>query len=290
MQWRMRVEATAWALVAAAGCSTGANARSEVATGPPSVMDDGGMETTEGPSVATFGGASGETGSGVGSTSTGGADGSSSTGAGPGGPETFDEDPQWVSFNLPLANVDYGWHPTNNAGSDPGEIGGFFGAPPGTSYYADVGLTAPNTSAIVASGVLDIVAVANDYNYNTFFGHFSTADPEGGRIGFAILEPNNGGAARIRIEHGTGSAETFVVEELGVDRDWSYEYDPNEADFGGIRLEVEGQGVESYDLSAEDRVAIESLDAFGFVTRQSAAADRNPGVIELYIDDVEYTN
>ena len=283
----MRVRATAWILVAA-GCSTGAEGQAEVSSAPPSFdTADDEMGTTESPSVATFGGMSG--GSTGGSGGEEGADGGSSTGGAPMGPQTFDKAPDWVSFNLPLGSNDYGWRPTDNAGSDPGEIGGFFGAPTGTSYYADVGITASNQGAIVASGVLDLVDVGGEYNYNTFFGHFSTADPEGGRIGFAILEPQDNGEARIRIEHGTGSVETFVVSELGVDRDWSYEYDPNEAEFGGIRLELEGQGVESYDLSAEDRVAIESLDAFGFVTKQSDNAGEFPGVIELYIDDVDYT-
>ena len=278
----------------ASGCSGGAEAKPGAASGfPGSVGEDTGEDTDDTTSTSSTGAAtllttSGSEGS-EGTSSTGGLDESTSTGATVVGPQTFDVDPGWVSFNLPLGGNDYGWRPTATAGGDPGEIGGFFQAPLETSYYADVGIEAPNTSTILASGVLDIVAVDGSYNYNTFFGHFSTANPEGSRLGFEILEPNGGGEARVRIQHGTSSVKTFVLAELGIDRDWSYAYDPNEAEFGGITLTLEGQGVESYALSAEDRVAIESLDAFGFVTRQSGNAGEDVGLLETYIDDVEYT-
>ncbi len=276
------------------GCSSGADAKPGVASGVPGSPDDDTDEgTDEGTRGASTGATTGSSTSGDGSqgvSSTGIVEASTSTGATQAGIQSFDDDPGWVSFNLPLGGNDYGWRPTAVAGGDPGEIGGVFQAPMENAYYADLGIEAPNTAAIVASGVLDIVAVDGDYNYNTFFGHFSSADPDGSRLGFEILEPNAGGAARVRIQHGTGSVETFVVTELGIDRDWSYAYDPDEAEFGGITLMLEGQGVESYDLSAEDRVAIESLDAFGFVTRQSANAGVDTGLLEAYIDDVEYTH
>ncbi len=184
------------------GCSSGAQAQPGAVSGVPGNPDEG---TGEGSGEGTSGSSTGATtlvtsgSSGLEDTSSsvgGAANDSTSTGSTQTGPQTFDVDPGWASFNLPLGGNDYGWRPTATAGGEPGEICGFFQAPAENSYYADV---------------------------------------------------------------------------------------------GAITLTLEGQGVESYDLSAEDRVAIESLDAFGFATRISGNAGVDTGLLEAYIDDVEYT-
>jgi hypothetical protein len=283
----------------ALGCSTGAKTSGGGLSGFPAPSSESGETVdTEGGEASTPAASGESTAGGMASTTTGrgatststtsGSADSGSTGAPDVGPVGFDEDPGWVSYNLPLDGNDYGWGATAFAGGAAGEIGGHFQRPAETSYYAHVNIAVDSDAVIEASGRINVVDVEDGYNYNTFIGHFLLADPDGGRLGVEILEPGDG-EARIRLVHGASSFDVFDLQELGIDRDWSYSYDPSVGAYGRIVITLEGQGTQSYDLTVDDRASIASLDAFGLLTRQNDDAASYTGLLEAYFDDIDYT-
>jgi hypothetical protein len=295
--WRRRSCACAFAV--ALGCSTGEKTSGGGLSGFPSPSTESGGEIdTEGSEASTAAPPGGSTADDIASTTTGrdatststtsGSADSGSTGALDRGPVGFDEDPGWIAYNLPLDGNDYGWRATAFAGGAAGEIGGHFQRPAETSFYAHVDIAVDSEAVIEASGRFNVVEVEDSYNFNTFIGHFVVAEPDGGRLGVEILEPGDG-AARIRLVHGASSFDVFDLQELGIDRDWSYAYDPSVGAYGQIVISLVGQGSESYDLTADDRASIAGLDAFGMLTRQNADVATYPGLLEAYFDDIDYT-
>jgi hypothetical protein len=284
-----------------AACSTGAKTGGTALSGggPTSGTDEAtgtdAVGTTEMMPSSESSGGVGSTTSGEGGSTTASVDATSGSGSAGGssgsadvGPVGFDADPGWVSYNLPLGGNDYGWTNTAHAGGEAGEIGGFFQRPSAMSYYADIDIVVASDGVIEAAGRFNVVDVQDGHNYNTFIGHFLVADTDGGRLGIEILEPGDG-EARVRLVHGANSFDVFDLQDLNLDRDWSYRYDPSIGTYGSIEVTVEGQGTESYDLDEADRTAIASLDAFGFLTRQNDNAGDYTGLLEMYFDDIDYT-
>jgi hypothetical protein len=197
--------------------------------------------------------------------------------------ESFDADPGWVSSGLPDGGNVYGWSaPTSHAGGGLGEVGGTFQRSLGDSYYADAVGVLDATRCIAATGLLAVTRQDADYNDGAWIGHFAVdADA---LVGFVVYEHVEG--VRIFVNAGGLHELAFEVPDPDVPRAWSYAYDPIAAT---ITLDLEGFGSVSHDLTPEEVEPIADLDAFGLRNAPSSEPEIAPGLLELWIDDVDYT-
>ena len=197
--------------------------------------------------------------------------------------ESFTEDPGWTSHALPDGGNDYGWSGvTDNAGGAIGEIGGTFQRSATESFYADAVGPLDATQCIAASGTFVVTRKDVDFNQGVRVGHFSVdADAF---VGFAVMEDVVG----VRIFVGAGGVYelAFEVPDPEIPRAWSYAYDPAAAT---MTLDLEGFGSVTHDLTVEQLDPIADIDAFGFRNASHPQPEVAPGLLELWIDDANYT-
>jgi hypothetical protein len=278
------------------GYAGGSGSDSE--TGESGSLDSTSSDEDSGtPSGSTTGASDGSTGGGgstetEGTTSSSSDSGTSSTG-GACEPEPFDNDPGWVSFNLPNGANDFGYQTSAHAGGAPGEVGGAFQRSDSSSYYADLGievLTADD--AMSASGTLNLTREDGDFDSPVLFGYFSSAepgpDPLEQFVGVMARESLGGGT---RIGGQVGATLPFVFELQGLDivRTWSFSYDPNAGTSGEMTFSVSGPdgGSNTAPVSAADRAGIQELDAFGILLPGMAPKPNSEGLMEVYFDDLD---
>ena len=183
------------------------------------------------------------------------------------------------------------------AGGDAGDAGGFFSASSEPVWYGDVDIgDIPADVPLSASGIMNIVSVAPDYNTNVFVGHFDVSGfgvSTVNGIGFQVLEDfSQMGTGRFRIFYLVGNFEGFLfeIDGLNVTRNWSYFYNPNFGDFGSLNVSVSGPGggTAVHVLSEAERLSIGSIDTFGMgVTPQESIPVT--GDSEIYFDNLSYS-
>jgi hypothetical protein len=222
------------------------------------------------------------------STSAPSSDGSSEGGAGGPGMEDFSDDPGWTAFNLPDGMNDYGWSAmtTFAGGTAAGEAGGTFQRSGDTGFYAHIfGGLLGATDSIEGSGRIVATVEDDDFDSIAFIGHFSTTELQG--VGMQLAENTDPNTLRVFIRAGGLSEVVFVLPVDGVSREWSYDYDPTGG--GVMTLMIEGLGSQTRPLSPEQAQQVTALDAFGIAHTPQPDPASMPGLLSLYIDDVQYT-
>ena len=216
--------------------------------------------------------------------------------------ENFDNDPGWTAFGLPVDDNDFGFRQSGIAGGEPGEAGGFFSATDQLVWYGDDSIGVVTAEQVIAaSGILNISRVDAHYNNNVFIGHFAADDVALSRaIGFQILEEPGGNQGtnpssfRIYYKIDALGVDTmsegplFVITNTDETREWHYQYDPSDGDYGSLTVSVSGNGgnTATVFLNELQRQALTSLDIFGMAV---APQDQRPQQLEMYIDNASYT-
>jgi hypothetical protein len=180
-----------------------------------------------------------------------------------------------------------------------GALGGVVARSKHTAWYADPRFDRPLSFGQAIEG-RGRVAMVRSVNNIVDIGHFSAQKVEGGaNIGMMAAEGPRFFAC-IVLPSGTRLLSPPIAGEHGVEYAWSYRYDPAggvddpaDADTVGeglLTLELQRAGVvtgsASIDLTAEQRGAAATFDAFGMLFRGASDAD---SPLELFVDDVEYT-
>lgn len=205
----------------------------------------------------------------------------------------------WRRVNLPTPGNDFGFSNTNNAGGTAGEAGGPTRVTSQVSYYADesVGpLTADQP--LVASGRFS----GQNINYNVGFGLGWFNQSAGGGtamptfLGALIAENSNNNFRFFPASGLDGSlhlGSAVGVNHLDFPIEWEILYDPDQDAYGQVNVRVFGGGIStpggvtvSYNLTAAERNALVTFDAFGIFTRPSTDVDQNA---LIYFDDLIYT-
>jgi hypothetical protein len=198
--------------------------------------------------------------------------------------ETFAVDPGWTAIGLPNGGNVYGWqNGAAHAGGDPGEIGGTLQRANARNAYADsIGVVGAG-ACIAARGRIAVPLVESEFNTYLEIGHFPLAGGAG--VGLAIAEDNGERVRVYMVGGGTGEVE-FLLEESATSREWSYVFDPATA---MMTLTIEGYGSVSKPITPDQALAITGIDAFGIHQEAHDNASESPGLLELYLDEVEYT-
>ena len=160
--------------------------------------------------------------------------------------ENFDTDPGWTRFNNPANGNDFGFQDSNLAGGTAGEAGGFFSVTNVPVWYGDDTIgNFGGDDALSASGILNILSIDVDADINLLIGHFDNGGFSEGNhngIGFEVLEPRGGSSIRIVYHVGIASGLMFRIDDLGLSRTWSYNYDPSAGSFGSLTVSISGPG------------------------------------------------
>jgi hypothetical protein len=233
-------------------------------------------------------GSGGETGdASTGDASTGAGDstgGGAMVGVCPSQPETFASHPGWLPKNLPDGKNDYGYSPgTSNTGGGAGEIGGRFQRSTHRTAYAHVIPPLNGASCLYASGRIAIPRVDDDFRSRVSFGHFDGLG--GAHVGFDVANEENGNV-RIFIMAGGLSELAFIVNDPATHRTWDYFWDPTTST---MTLTIDGLGTVTRPLSPGQAAAIQGLDRFGIRHDDHEDADNHPGIMKLYLDEIDYT-
>ena len=210
--------------------------------------------------------------------------------------ESFDSNPGWRSFNLPVNNNDFGFRNSNFAGGNTGEAGGFFSQADQVAWYGDdtIGNLTSN-NILSASGLMNIYKVEPHYNNNIIISHFDSSGPSYiNGIGFQILEypindqSTNPSSFRIFYKIGDTEGLLFNINGINESRDWSYLYDPNDSSYGSLTVSISGSGgnTATVFLSNYQRNSIGTLNTFGLSEKADNAF---PEQCEFYIDNVNYS-
>jgi hypothetical protein len=198
--------------------------------------------------------------------------------------ETFAVDPGWTAIGLPNGGNMYGWqNGAAHAGGDPGEIGGTLQRANSRNAYADsIGVVGAG-ACIAARGRIAVPLVESEFNTYLEIGHFPLAGGAG--VGIAIAE-DNGERVRVYMVGGGAGEVEFLLEESATSREWSYVFDPATA---MMTLTIEGYGSVSKPVTPDQALAITGIDAFGIHQEAHDDASNSPGLLELYLDEIEYT-
>lgn len=198
--------------------------------------------------------------------------------------ETFAVDPNWTAIGLPSDGNVYGWQGgTAHAGGDAGEIGGTLQRAGIRNAYAhSMGVVMPGT-CIAARGRIAVPSIESEFNTNIVIGHFPLAGGAG--VGFALVE-DNGDRLRVYMVGGGNGEVEFMLEESATSREWSYVLDPTTA---MMTLSFEGYGSVSKPVTPDQAMAITGIDAFGISQDPHDNAGSYPGLLELWLDEIEYT-
>jgi hypothetical protein len=197
--------------------------------------------------------------------------------------ETFAVDPGWTAIGLPNGGNMYGWqNGAAHAGGDPGEIGGTLQRANGRNAYADSIGVVDAGACIAARGRIAVPLIESEFNTYLEIGHFPLAGGAG--VGIAIAE-DNGERVRVYMVGGGAGEVEFLLEESATSREWSYVFDPATA---MMTLTIEGYGSVSKPVTP-DQLAITGIDAFGIHQEAHDNASDSPGLLELYLDEIEYT-
>lgn len=214
--------------------------------------------------------------------------------------ETFDVDPQWTSVGDGVNGNDFGFRTSDIAGGSPGEGGGRFARTDSTRFYADTDF--PNTVRLdqpfQASGRLDLGAVdANpDFGNPLWLGHFNPDSIAKAGLFFNDGPPGPGLAWSMSIAFPGGIALSPTPQmnfQPGVDRTWSYAWDPIGGVGGVGRLTGTlsgpdgGSRIVDVDWSGVDPSNV-TFTAFGFNAgvNPPASAER---FADIFVDDLLYT-
>jgi hypothetical protein len=198
--------------------------------------------------------------------------------------ESFATDPGWVAKNLPDGKNDYAWSPgTANAGGGAGEIGGRFQRSTHRSSLAHVIPAKDSTSCIYASGRIAIPRIDDDFRSRVSFGHFDGL--EGAHVGFDVAN-EDGGGVRVILMAGGLSELAFILDAPEVARTWTYAWDPM---LSTMTLTIDGIGTITRALAPSQSAAMQGLDRFGIRHQDHDTADNNPGVMKVYLDEIDYT-
>ena len=213
--------------------------------------------------------------------------------------EYFDNDPGWISINLPVNNNDFGFRNSDFAGGNPGEAGGFFSQTDEVAWYGNDTIgNFTGDEILSASGLMNIRSVEDGYNNNIHIGHFDRDDftlQSINGIGFQILEWEDTTPPQyfFRICYMIGDYEDCLFTITGFDesRTWSYLYDPKDGSYGSLTVSISDSGsgelTETVYLSADQRTSIGNLNTFGLAEKNDNAA--STAKCEFYIDNVSYT-
>lgn len=169
--------------------------------------------------------------------------------------QSFDSDPKWEAVNnrmtpkkAPVAEQDFGFSPTQNAGKAPGEMGGRIQrATTPASYARPISKTL--NDKLTASGAMAVTT--SSPGGGAFFGFFQSKQPGGsgrpiGSLGMNLDFEGQGGRLAVRlITDGNQSCGTFITPYVpgrfrptplrsdGTRYRFQLEYDPDAANGNG---------------------------------------------------------
>jgi len=208
--------------------------------------------------------------------------------------ETFDTD--LGNFDLEFDNIEgdnnFGFSDTNNAGGDPGELGGTIARSDVLRFVADVTIgTLTTNDEIKMSGQFKL----NDINFDGrfFFGYFNTATiadferPSPG-LGLWVYEPGGGSGDSFRLRICAGGEATghgdppHAPSNQVVNFNLTFTPSGNDDGSGMLSGNINGENI-TIDIGANDDV----YNAFGLVVGfvGSSRADK----ADVYFDNLEYT-
>ncbi|NUM54930.1 MAG: hypothetical protein HUU46_14885 [Candidatus Hydrogenedentes bacterium] len=191
---------------------------------------------------------------------------------------------------------DFGHRPTNFAGGEPGEIGGFIWRiesvdPEHAGYYgAPTGRLTMNDK-LTASGKVSFRRAAVDCGLliGWFNSHTAIGAPPNNFVGVLVEGPSRIGHY-FRPVYGASDDQRGIQDEGpifnpdGKQRTWSVVYDPDaNAGHGRITATLDGESVDM-DLPETARKGNAVFDRFGIVSWQ-----RGGHYVEMYFDDITYT-
>ncbi|HEY1381897.1 MAG TPA: hypothetical protein VGF55_34170 [Gemmataceae bacterium] len=166
--------------------------------------------------------------------------------------ESFDADPGWEGHNnrivpqrVPTVTQDFGYSPTNFAGTEKGELGGHVTRASEPAFYADKIGPVTLDDRLSASGTFAVTKTTG--GGGVFFGFFRAEQPGGGgrptgSLGLDFDAERGGGRLAVRLITGRNqSCGTFVTPFLpgkfrptpirndGTRYRWTLDYDPDAA-------------------------------------------------------------
>ena len=209
----------------------------------------------------------------------------------------------WARNNLPTPGNDFGFTNTSNAGGTAGEAGGPFRRTSQVSYYADETVGPLDADdVLVASGRFS----GQNINLDGAFAIGWFNQSVGGGTGMptflgAVIAEGQPPHPSSYFSFWAGSGldgslhlgPPVNLDPADLPIEWEIFYDPDEGTEGQVNVRVFGGGISgaggvtvSWDLTAAERNALVTFDAFGIFTLPLTAADANA---MMYFDDLIYT-
>ncbi len=201
--------------------------------------------------------------------------------------ETFDTD--LGNFDLEFGNVEgdnnFGFSDTNNAGGDPGELGGTVARSDVLRFVADVTIgTLTTNDELKMSGQFMLNNINFDGEFH--FGYFNTES--GSDLGFRFHEPGSGSGDSFRLQIDGGGDQTgksdppHAPTNQVVNFNLTFAPSGNGDGSGTLSGQIGGEDV-TLDVGANEDVYNAFGLQVGFVN--SSRADK----ADVYFDNLEYT-
>ena len=219
--------------------------------------------------------------------------------------ETFDSSASagghgWLELDTRVNGQDYGFSPTANCGSSPGEAGGTMSRKAVRSSYCDVfGGPITLSHAISGSGTIVLSELPGSGNASVLYGHGDSSkvglNNEANQMGIVLATTPPSFFSHITFADGF-RWETSIMAGLVTNQVywWDYHYDPSaNGGFGRFtaRVTAVGSGVtntSTRDLDETLRARGGAFDSFGITQR--GLSDINPTPVSgSFMDDVTYT-
>jgi hypothetical protein len=201
--------------------------------------------------------------------------------------EDFSSDPEWYGFgNRRVAcrhvSQDFGYSPTNHAGSKRGEIGGLVSRSTKPAYYADPIQPVGLDDELTASGSIALVENSDGGVFVGWFNHGRQGWRPVNFLGFRLDEAN----VHVAYTTGTWRADGVKTQNallMGQKTNWSISYDPAGNGGGGsICFSMKGVAT-TLNLLPGHREEGAVFDRFGIFNLQEPG-----GYQVVYLDDLRY--